>query len=460
MPLQLAHARGRRRAIRLSYVNAAFWSIGNGLTSSTLLYYLALDLGASGVSLSLILALPALVGLLRLSTPYLVRWCGSAKPVCVGMSVLSYLLLWIWVAQVPAPGKHGEHDLLTLLIAVVCVHQLLEYIAHAALYAWLADLVPVRIRGRFFGRRNMWQLATLIPTSLLGGYFAQWWSQTHIEADAQTRLLAYTIPIAIGAVMLLGSVVPLLLMPATKVGHQEPNSSRSPQNSGSRFWQLTIRPFTDPRFVPLLIYRGWFSLSNGITQAAQNIYPRSVLSLGVGDMAVMRTVMQLGQLGLSPIVGRWADRFGNRPVLQASQAIVAVSLLFFLFASDTSPALRWLILGGFVLWSAYAGINVCFYNLMLKLPPKGEERSPYVSAHEATGSITYAVSTVAGGYALDLLRGPEGSVYLPSGISPFAALFLVGFVLRMVGVLLLGWINEPGAWSWSALTSRSKQRAS
>ena len=177
--------------------------------------------------------------------------------------------------------------------------------------------------------------------------------------------------------------------------------------------------------------------------------------MGVGDMAVMRTVMQLGQLGLSPVVGRWADRFGNRPVLQVSQAIVAVSLLFFLFASDTSTVMRWLILGGFVLWSAYAGINIGLYNLMLKLPPKGEDRSPYVAAHEATGSITYAVSTVAGGYALDLLRGPAGSVYLPVGISPFAALFIAGFVLRIVGVSLLGRIKEPGTRSWSDLARRS-----
>lgn len=52
----------RRRAIRRSYLNAILWALGNGLASTTLVVYLALELGAAGLGISLLLAAPALVG--------------------------------------------------------------------------------------------------------------------------------------------------------------------------------------------------------------------------------------------------------------------------------------------------------------------------------------------------------------------------------------------------------------
>ena len=58
-------------AMRLANANAALWAIGNGLVSMLLVIYLASDLGASGLSLSLILAAPRFAGLLRLGVPAL-----------------------------------------------------------------------------------------------------------------------------------------------------------------------------------------------------------------------------------------------------------------------------------------------------------------------------------------------------------------------------------------------------
>ena len=64
----------RRRARNLAYLNGGLWAIGNGLTSSTLVIYLALELGAPriGLGISLILAARHLVGILRLGTPLLI----------------------------------------------------------------------------------------------------------------------------------------------------------------------------------------------------------------------------------------------------------------------------------------------------------------------------------------------------------------------------------------------------
>ena len=70
----------RRLAIRCAYANGFLWALGAGLTSISLVIYLALELGAVGIAISLILACPQLVGVSRLAAPQLIGWVGDQPP--------------------------------------------------------------------------------------------------------------------------------------------------------------------------------------------------------------------------------------------------------------------------------------------------------------------------------------------------------------------------------------------
>src|SRR6476620_9785339 len=93
-PLGL-HNREIASAMRLANANAALWAIGNGLVSALLVIYLANDLGATGLSLSLILAAPRFAGLLRLGIPALMARVRARKALCVVAYVISSLVLCI-----------------------------------------------------------------------------------------------------------------------------------------------------------------------------------------------------------------------------------------------------------------------------------------------------------------------------------------------------------------------------
>jgi MFS transporter len=431
----------RRRAMRLGYLNGALWSIGNGLTTGTLIIYLAMELGARGVGVSLVLAIPALAGLLRVFTPLVIRWFGDAKRACLATCLLSYTLLLGLPVLVVLEPKLLPMSPLKAMLALLCVHQLLEYVGTVALWSWLADLIPVRIRGRYFGQRQIWQLAVLIPTLALSGTFADRWRLSHPDQP----LFGYAIPNAVGAVLLLASLAPLVAMPARLGG----GPARSPDVVP---WRSLIAPLGDARFCRLLWFGCWFSFFNGLTQAPQNIFPKAVLGLGLLDQAHMRTLMQLGQMGVSWLVGPWSDRYGNRPVLIASQLLVASGPLFFLIATPEQP--YW-IGGAWIVWAAYAGINVCLPNLMLKLS-EGRQRAAYVGTYFAITSLCYAASTVAGGLLLDRLL-PSSLQKVPSyQLNVYRQLFYFGWVSRSVGVIWLCWINEPGAWSWRRIFSRRR----
>lgn len=248
----------RRRALVLGYVNGVLWSVGNGLTTGTLIYYLAQELGAKGTALGVLIAAPSLIGLLRLATPALIGPLGGIKATCLKASLLSYLLLAIGLPGVTLAPGISRGTALAGMLALICVHQLLEYIGSVALWSWLSALVPVRIRGRYFGRRQVWQLLFLIPALFLSGRFTDNWKQAYKETQPEQLLLGYIIPNCVGAGFLLASLVPLVLMPDVPAPRRHAASARR--------W-----PIGDRAFRRLLIYRAWFSFFNGISQAAQNI---------------------------------------------------------------------------------------------------------------------------------------------------------------------------------------------
>jgi MFS family permease len=432
----------RRRALAWGHVNGGLWAAGNALTTGPLVSYLARDLGAAGLGLGLLLATPNLAGLVRLVAPALIDWAGTARRSCLQTFTASYLLILGLPAIAAWAPDLSRATAVCGMIAVVFAHQLLEYLGTVAQWAWWGDLVPTRIRGRYFARRQRIQLAVSIPALLGSGWFADFWRDYYQELP-ERQLLAYAIPTAIGAVVLLASVVPLVCMPATR-GYPKPQAARL---------RATIAaPFLDRRFWSLLVFRGWFSLANGISQLVQNvIYPKDILGFGVGPMQAMRVVTQVGQFAGSRSVGKLSDRFGNRPVLVAGQACVAASLLFYLTAG---PDTRWLLVGAWVLYAAYIAHNICLPNLVLKLSPE-PERPAYVAAAEAIGSVFHAASTIGGGVLFDYLRAdaPRGSadVYRSCVI-----ILVLGLAMRGFGVLLLLPIREPGAWTWREILAGRK----
>lgn len=427
----------RRRALGFAQLQGALWSAGNGLTTGTLIFYLAQELGAKGTSLSLLIAAPSLVGLLRLMTPALIGRLGGIKRTCLKSLAASYLLLAAGLPAVTLASSTLRTTALSTMIALICMHQLLEYIGSVALWSWLGSLAPTRIRGRYLGRRQMWQLTLLIPALLASGLFTDYWKKTYRDTQPERILLGYVIPNSIGTGLLLASLLPLFLMPDVR-------PATAPRRGSAAVGRW---PWHDARFRRYLVYRCWFSFFNGITQAALNIYV-FVLGIGVLPMQAMQLGMRAGQLALSPTLGRVADKFGNRPVLELSQLIVALGPLFYFLASPQQP---WWIAGAWVVWIAYAGMNVCLPNLMLKLAPP-DDNSGYISACEALSGLMYGLSAIAGGVAFDQLRDAKFHLLVgTTEINHFGLLFLLGALARATGVTWIALVDEPDAMEWSKI---------
>jgi MFS family permease len=447
MPAELRKltADERRQALRLAIGNAVLWSMGNGLTTGSLIIYLAQELGARGRQLGLILALQSLVGILRFAAPSVISALGGVKKTALLLFLASYVLLCglplVALESFPAERR------LPFFVVLLSVHQLLEGLATVALWAWLGQLVPPRIRGRYFAARQRWQLAALIPTLVAAGLFADWWRSDPAAFDTlEAALIGYVAPIALGAVLLLASVLPLWWMPA---GATPTAADRlGPTGNWRSAWR-NLAPLVDGRFGRLLLFGCWISFFNGITQSAAGMYPKRVLALGLLPMMLLPVGMRLGQIALAPWVGRFSDRFGNRPTIFVCQAAVAFGPLFYLSATPERP--EWLA-GAFVVWSAYVGLNVCLPNLTLKLTRDGNYAA-YAAAYFALSGLAYGVGTLLGGWLVDLFA--YDTFYVGRWrFDQYQYLFYIGWMTRLIGLLFIFGIDEPGAWSWRRILRR------
>ena len=159
----------RRRARRLAVWNGAVWSIGNGLVGTTLVIYWAKELNAPwiGLGLGLIGAGPQVVGLLRLGAPAMIARLADRKRFCIATFLLAVLPLAL-IPLLCTPGLLPSPSWsLAALILLWCLHQLLQYLATVALWSWLADAAPTRIRGRFLGWRQRWIMAGTAAAALI-----------------------------------------------------------------------------------------------------------------------------------------------------------------------------------------------------------------------------------------------------------------------------------------------------
>jgi len=423
----------RRRARRLAYANGGVWAIGNGLASSMLVVYLAMeyDVPGMGLGIALILAAPQLAGLLRLAAPALIAQLGGRKRFCLAAYLLSGLVL-LGLPLVAAPGVlPSPAASLAALVGLWCVYHLLEYLGTVALWSWLADLVPLRIRGRFLGRRERWMVGGQAAAMLSAGLFSYWWNASF---SPSLRWVGYAIPGGLGACLIIAAMVPLAQMPAAVSG-----------SAGRRRVTLAAlaAPFGDGRFLRLVLFGCWFSFFNGLTQAPQNIYPWRVLGIGLFFMLSMKVGMRIGQLAISPTVGRLADRWGNRPVMLAAIPLVALGPLFYFLSGPGQPG--WVaglfVAAAWAAWIAYVGLNVCLPNLMLKLSPQ-ESNTPYIAAYYSVSGLMMAAGTLLGGALFDRLG--QWRFVLPGGpaVDYYHYAFLFGWVTRSMGVVVLWMVLE------------------
>jgi MFS family permease len=294
--------------------------------------------------------------------------------------------------------------------------------------AWssaISNVVPARISGSFFGRRNLsfgaWTLIVVLAAGKLVDYF-----------EASPRIFGWIFAAA-GA----GRLTGLLFL--TKMKFPKIVMERRAQTY--QFRDL-LKPLRDPNYRMYMLFVGCWGLFLNMGLPFYTVYLLRRLNVNVGHTLVLATLATLGGILTLKSWGALVDRFGAKPV----QYVCAYSWCFvgLIAWSMTAPDreahlyLSYLIVGG-----ATAGFQLTQFTLMLRLIPPGQA-SAYIAVFLAATSALTCLGPLLGGMLIAFLPDQLGTV-LGQPISDHHLLFTISFLGCLLSLPLLTAAREPAA---------------
>jgi MFS family permease len=410
-----------RRSLSASTLEGVFAEAFVACSSGAVLTGWALHLGCSTLEVGLLGALPFLSQAIQLPSAWLTATLGRRR-VAVA-TVTASRLAFLPLAALPFLPLAPRSARL-LLLAVAAVSAALGVAGNNAWTAWMGELVPERLRGRYFGTR------TAVCT--LGACAAGLGTGMLLDGAGGDRAGLALAGLAAAAAAT-GLVTGALLS-----RQHEPATPPSPPPD----LRVLLRPLGDPAARAILAYQVAWNASVGFGGGFFALYLLGDLGLAFSVLALHASGTAAVRVLAAPLFGRAIDRLGARPVLAACS--FAVGLTPFLWIAAAPGRLWPIALDALVGGAAWGGHQLASFALPLAVAPR-RERPFYVAAFSAAGGVSFAAAAAAAGALAGAL--PPRFALLGRQAHGLELLFALSAAGRLLSAPLALRIRERGAGS-------------
>jgi MFS family permease len=305
----------------------------------------------------------------------------------------------------------------------VFISTLANSVCAAAWSASMSDLVPLNIRGKYFGSRNMifgfWTLLVVLAAGQI--------------VDATNNALhVFGLIFSCAALARLVGMFFLTRMRFPSVVLQKQTRSATLGE------YLSV--LKDRNYLVLLLFIGFWGMFLNLGHPFYNVYVLRELPFTVGDLTILTTLTSLGGLVSLRAWGNLSDRFGSKPVLMTCALVWGVwAFVSWIFAAP--DRYLHLYVNYFVVGAMTAGFQLCQFNLMIKLVPT-QAKSHYISVFFCFTSLLTAVGPVLGGKLLQVFPHQIGTI-LNAPLLNYHFLFLGSLGLCLLSTHILEKLKEP-----------------
>jgi MFS family permease len=427
--------REMKKGLRDSLADGTAFSVSSTLTGTYSIPF-ALALGANPAEVGLMSALPKLAG--TLVQPWvapLIRKFKGRKRMSVVTSVWARLL-WIPIALLPfvfGPMLPDGRIAIFMLIALLSLYQLLASASVTAWSGWIGDLVPEKVRGKFFGKRGMLAGVAGFLTTLAGG------------------LLLGVFNGAAGFAILFGISTFFGLVSSWYLNRMPDPQPHDGEDAENAFSELRGEVRQNPDFKRFLIFSTAMVFA---VQIASPFFAVSLLSdfkVGYEVYAIVMAASTLATILTQPYWGRIADRYGDRTTIAICSVLIALVPGLWLFVHSPWQMIAVFGISGF----AWAGFDLAMFNYVLDASP-ARGRSIYMANYSMLNGVANFAGPLAGGALAELTM--KNAFF---GLAGLQVVFALSFVLRLLSAGL--WIpklkelrasNAPPATAifWKAVT--------
>ena len=374
-------------------------------------------------------ALPFVGTLFQLPAGFALDRFGHRKTIFLIFATLSRML-WSVIALVPwvLPGKHAWWW--PTMAALIGVSWALANVTGPAWMNWMSDLIPRRVRGRFFAlRNNVGQVIGLLIT--LGiGYLLD-----RAEGDGHAMLRVTSVLLAVAG--LLGTIDILCFF-------RVPDAEESPRPLAPQLGASFLAPLADANFRRFLLFNALFTFAIGYIGQYVWLFLLDVLQWSNAKANLLLIAVPLAaRVLVYNFWGRLIDRLGKKPVILISGAFTTFGAIVWVLIT---PERFWLgYFAVLLVTMAWPGFEVANFNMILDLSGgRGRGAGAYVALTSVACAIAGILSGVFGGLVAKLLGdwtydvGFWGIVLTYHGV-----LFLISTGLRGIAVWIAAGLHEP-----------------
>lgn len=420
------------RSYRISITEGIFSQIYGSLATigSSFITKLMVILGASPLHYSLLSALGQVSAVFQPLGVAIMHRLKRRKPACIWITALGRVLtLFLGLSLLfPDPGN-GIWFVLVLLFFSAGF----QATGANIWIAWVSDLIPLRIRGRFFSKRNQYMvLAGLIVSYIIsfhvdlfeknasgikGAYIKLLGLQQFFTPANQAWFLAGVFFFA--TLLSLFGLTILARQPERKIKAQE----RQP------LFKLYREPFQDKNFRLLLVFGIWWMMAIGVGSAFWGPFMLKKLEMGLFEVQIYGSLSVAASLIGYNFWGRFVDRFGNKTAMLICVVLGGLNPMFWLFMTAQNHVLLWVEgpISGFM----WAGAGIVTTNFVLSIARKGKEQV-YSGLYNAIVGTSMMASTLVSGLLF------PGDLHLGSlHLEPEQVIFGIGGVLRWFTIIPL-----------------------
>jgi MFS family permease len=397
------------RSLTYSILDGSAFSAMAGLTQSYIAPF-ALALKATTVQIGLLTSVPNLMmALSQLAAPQLVSRVGSRKALILP-AVFLHAVMWLPILLIPyvIPGAK-----IWWLIAFVTLSTVFGAMANPAWGSLMADLVPRRIRGRYFAARGRISTLVALIFVFIGGGI--------LQITKANGFLGFAL--IFGGALLFRLISFIFL---TKM--YEVPAANGP-GSGVRLPDL-IREIGTSNLGRFTIFVALMGFSANLAAPFFTVYMLRDLHFSYLSFVIVTCSGSVATLLFLTYWGRRADRAGNLRIIRIASFLVPVVPLLWL----VSGQIWYLVLVQTFASFAWAGFDLANVNFVYEAAPP-EERTRRIALFNAMNGMAVCLGALAGG----LLAGRVPPIFGYSLLTIFA---ISGLLRAIVAALLLRGVHE------------------
>lgn len=398
-----------RQSLRNSFIDGAFASAMLGFTEQYITPF-AIALKATSAQIGMLVAFPSFISsLIQLKSADVTEHLKSRVRI-ITIFVFFQAFMYIPVLLIPFIFKENRVLWLILFITLAASFNAFPGPAWASL---MADHIPSKSRGKYFGWRNRLLGMITVICAFLAGFI--------LNIFGKDKLTGFIIIIGLASAARFVSWYNLSRMydPPMKITKEHYFT----------FWDF-IKKGRESNFAKFVLYVASISFAVNMSGPFFAVFMLRDLNFNYATYTVIVTTATIATLLTIGIWGRHADLVGNMKVIRLTSFFIPLAPILWLFSQNIVYLILVQVFAGFV----WAGYNLSVFNFVYDAVTP-EKRTRCVAYLNVINGSAICIGALLGGFLAKTLPPIMGHRII--------TLFLLSGILRAIfAVLLLPMIKE------------------